>query len=127
MTGGSTAATDDGRRVTIGRTATGAAIAADEGSTMGATIDATGILGDVTIAVTTGKGTTMKVETTGADSIVLLRCIGWSTVWSRIWLLRVKGERFEVITEAIATGFHGIGWRHFSLLDEAFKYCNIAV
>jgi len=98
----------------IGRTATGAeAGAADEGSTRGATIGATGVSGNVTIAVATGEGTTTKVETTGADLIVLLRCIGRSTVWSRIWLLQVEGERFKVVTLAIAIGFHRIGWRGF--------------
>ena len=68
---------DDRRRVTIGDTVTGAAIATDEGSTRGATIggiiDVTGFSGDVTIMVTTGEGTTTKVETTQADSIALLR------------------------------------------------------
>jgi len=96
----------------IGGTATGAgAIAADEGSTRGAMIGVTGVSGDVTIVATTGEGTTTKVETIGADSIVLLWCIGRSTVWSQIWLLWVEGERFEVVTLAIAIGFHGIGWR----------------
>ena len=68
---------DDRRQVTIGDTATGAAIATDEGSMRGATIggiiDVTGFSGDVTIVVTTGEGTTTKVETTRADSIALLR------------------------------------------------------
>jgi len=85
--------------VTIGRTtagaATGVAIAADEGSTRGVTMGvmayATGFSGDVTIAATTGEGTTTtKVEMTGADSIVLR----WFEVVTVAWfvLLCDSGE-----------------------------------
>jgi len=64
---------DNKQWVTIGRTATGAAIVTDKGLMRGVTINVTGFSGNVMIVVMTGKGTMTKVETTGVDSIVLLQ------------------------------------------------------